>query len=414
LSPSSIARVISEPQPATTVVKEVPAWQSFLGVSGWNSSSPAVDRLLKHLARRSRSNDSRTEYCRHLYRLCLHSNRIPEQLVKLRRDHAEHLIQEYADIVSSKSPRSANIAISTLKTYFTVNGYRGTRALMLETYHVPRRLRSRTEYVPSRREAHQMADCAGSLRDRASILLLFTSGIRNSTMRSLLVGDIIDELERGLSIIRIPVYRRMKERVASACKGGIEYTTFISEDASQALRLYLADRRMRFGSVERTEPLFSSEYNQVSLEERRTKFLTSRQVQIVVKCAARNAGIERWREVHPHSLRKSFATTLRSQLVDGGLLDVKTQEILMGHTLPGSMDNYFDFGRTEDLRLLYSKLIFSRPTIENPFHTLKMALARTFADTNVDIDGLLREYVKTLPHNQTAAGGGRPEGREGP
>ena len=285
------------------------------------------------------------------------------------------------------------MAVYALRAFFRANGYKGPRALELETYHVPRRFRTRPEYVPAKLETYRMADCAGSLRDRAMVLLLYTSGLRNSTMRALLVGDIMDELEEGLPIIRIPVYVEMKQWIPSACKGGIVYYSFIAEEASQALRLYLADRKLRYGSIERNEPLFISEFNKLTPEQRRMKFLTSREVQIDVKNAARSAGIARWEGVHPHALRKGFETLLHSQLIDGSSMDVKVQEILMGHILPGSQDTYFNLGNPEALRLLYSKLNVSRPTTENKFNRLRLAVAQAFADTDVDPDELMAEYV---------------------
>jgi site-specific recombinase XerD len=89
----------------------------------------------------------------------------------------------------------------------------------------------------------------------------------------------------------IPVYPEMREIEPNACKGGIPYYTFMSDEATQALRLYLKEREGRHGAIDGPEPLFCSEYNQISREVRRTKTLTSREVQIVVKSTARRAGI---------------------------------------------------------------------------------------------------------------------------
>ena len=68
---------------------------------------------------------------------------------------------------------------------------------------------------------------------------------------------------------------------------------------------------------------------------------------------ARQAGIEHWRDVTPKSLRKAYETVLRSNK-----LDVKDQEFLMGHILPGTQDPYYDSTKTEYLREKYRKIEF--------------------------------------------------------
>jgi hypothetical protein len=79
----------------------------------------------------------------------------------------------------------------------------------------------------------------------------------------------------------------------------------------------------------------------------------------LVKKAAERAGIERWRDVHPHCLCKAFESVLRDENSDGRRLDVKTQEFLMGHILPGSQENYYDRSKVDWFRKEYAKLNFT-------------------------------------------------------
>jgi integrase len=141
--------------------------------------------------------------------------------------------------------------------------------------------------------------------------------------------------------------------------------------------------------------LFCSEYNQICKTDRKKKPLTPRQLQIIVKSAAKRSGMSQWEHVYPHCLRKSFETVLHSQLIDGSNMDVKVQEFLMGHILPGSQDAYFDSSKVEKMRILYSKLRFGRITVENKFKVLKAAVARAFEDTDIDPDQVIEEYVKS-------------------
>ena len=239
-----------------------------------------------------------------------------------------------------------------------------------------------------------MADSSGSLRDRAIILFLFSTGLRNATLRALRYGDVAEELKKGYGNILVPVYPEMKKFEPNACKGGIPYYTFTNEEASQALDLYIKDRIEKYGGVEYSEPLFCSEYNHLSKEQRKMKNLTARELQLIVKSTAKKGGIERWEAVHPHCLRKAFETILHSQLIDGSNLDTEVQWFLIGHVLPGSQDPYFDSSKPDRLRLQYSKLKFGRAQIENKFKVLKIAVARAFEDTDIDPEQAIEEYVK--------------------
>jgi integrase len=67
----------------------------------------------------------------------------------------------------------------------------------------------------------------------------------------------------------------------------------------------------------------------------------------MVKRAAKNSGVSQWMNVTSHSLRKAFESDLRNNR-----LDVKDQEFLMGHILPGSQDVYYDKSRVEDLDMV--------------------------------------------------------------
>jgi len=343
--------------------------------------------------RKSKSEGSKRLYLWHLSKFCQYTNKKPNELVALTRNRVEKLVQKYADSLRDASPRYSNLAIAILKSFFIANGFKRAKALELETYHAPPRFRITPEYIPTKSEAYRMADSAGSLRNRAIILTLFSTGLRNSTLRAILYRDVVEELKGDFTNIMVPVYQEMKKVVPNACKGGIPYYTFTSLEATQALKLYIKERAERHGRIEDSEPLFCSEYNQINADHRRRKVLTSRCLQLIVKSAAKKAGISQWRAVRPHCLRKAFETVLHSQLVDGSNLDLKTQEFFMGHVLPGSQDPYFDRSKVEHMRNQYSLLKFGRTLIDNKFKVLKVAVARAFEDTDMDPDQVIEEYV---------------------
>ena len=134
--------------------------------------------------------------------------------------------------------------------------------------------------------------------------------------------------------------------------------------------------------------------------------MTAREIEIIVKEAARKAGLPEWKKVTPHCLRKTFESILRNRLSDGSRLDMKTQEYFMGHILPGSQDPYFDRSKINHMRNQFSRLKFGRVAIENKFRVLKAAVARAFEDTDIDPEQVIEEYVK-LKHS-TASGWPNP------
>jgi integrase len=228
--------------------------------------------------------------------------------------------------------------------------------------------------------------------------MLFSTGLRNSTLRAIRYKDVAEDLEKDYSNVMIPVYPEMKEVDPNACKGGKPYYTFTCDEATQALKLYIKERKEKHGSIEGSEPLFCSEYNQLQKDDRKRKPLTSRELQIIVKSASKRAGISQWEAVHPHCLRKSFETVLHSPLIDGSNLDAEIHLFLIGHSLPGSQDPYFDRSKPDRMRTQYSRLRFGRTTIENKFKVLKAAVARAFEDTDLDPEQVIEEYI-TLKHN---------------
>jgi len=201
-----------------------------------------------------------------------------------------------------------------------------------------------------------MAEVASSLRNKAMILLMAFSGLRVSTLLALRYQDIKDELEQGIENLRIEVYPEMKDVVSSACKGNIRYYTFTIKEATEALKVYLEERKRIFGRIEDEEPIFNTNYNQIEKEARRTKPLRANTVRRIVKKAARKAGLKRWREVTSHSFRKTFQSFLRNQ-PETLRMDLRDQEFLFGHILEGSMDTYYDWGKVEELRKKFSRMI---------------------------------------------------------
>lgn len=221
-----------------------------------------------------------------------------------------------------------------------------------------------------------MAERAGNKRDRAAVHILISTGLRNTAVRALQVGDIQEELSAGYGNLLIKVEPEWNRRIPGACKNNIPYYTFTSRAATEAIWDMLEERRKIYGEVKSDEPLLATTYNQIPKEDRRFRPLSMRELELIVKKAAAQAIPKHCNEVTPHTFRKVFESVLRKPLSDGDRLDSKDQEIFMGHILPGSQDNYYDRTKIEKMRERFSKLVFedkTPPEVESLNLTRKLA-----------------------------------------
>lgn len=333
--------------------------ESREGKGFWKSDYPSVQNLLTHLWRGVGSESTRDEYLRTLHVLTRRAGLDPDELACLDREEAESLAQGLADSLVERgcNRRYANNVMETLKTFFRVNGHRD---FDLDRFFTLRRSEESPYYVPKNGEVHEMADSAGSPRNRAIVLLLWTTGLRVSTLVALNYGDIREKLERGEKYPQIKVLPRLKERNPDACKSKVPYYTFAHPLALRPLRAYLRLREGMYGPLEDDYPLFHSKWHLWTREKRTERRLTRRSVQRVVKKSAKRAGIAEWEDVCTRSLRKSYKSVLRSPTLDGVNLSIETQEFLMGHILPGRLEEYYDRENEEHHRKMYSKLDFRR------------------------------------------------------
>jgi site-specific recombinase XerD len=146
-----------------------------------------------------------------------------------------------------------------------------------------------------------------SLRDKAILELFFSSGLRVSELVNLNRENV--NLNKGEFSIR--------------GKGGKLRMVFISHSAKETLKNYLNKR----GDV---DPALFVAYVKKGLvnkknQKRESLRLTPRSVQRLVKHYAKKAGIVK--DVHPHTLRHSFATDL---LVNGA--DIRSVQSMLGHS----------------------------------------------------------------------------------
>ncbi len=145
-----------------------------------------------------------------------------------------------------------------------------------------------------------------ALRDRAILELLFSAGLRVSELTGL------DRAHLNLD----------KEEFSVRGKGSKLRIVFISASAKAALSAYLNQRQ------DVDPALFVSHGKKGLVNKKNAKReslrLTPRSIARIVKHYAKKAGIVK--DVHPHTLRHSFATDL---LVNGA--DIRSVQSMLGH-----------------------------------------------------------------------------------
>ena len=140
-------------------------------------------------------------------------------------------------------------------------------------------------------------DDVKTLRDKAILEMLFSTGLRVSELCSL-------ERDIDLSVSEYSIRG----------KGGKIRVVFISDSAKDAIKKYLAKRK------DMEEALFA----QVGNENKKTNALTRRSIERIVKHYAAVSGISK--KVTPHVIRHCFATDLLSNGAD-----IRSVQVMLGH-----------------------------------------------------------------------------------
>ena len=184
----------------------------------------------------------------------------------------------------------------------------------------------------------ELPETAGILwpaRDKALIMAMYSAGLRISELVSLSMENVSGKLD--------------KAKIRG--KGGKERYVFFSDEARDAVKEYLPERAARlsmsgFKENEKSGPLFIS---------RKGKPISVPGVRWIIGKYAERSGLGK--NIHPHSLRHSFAT----HLVNSGC-DVRIVQEMLGHSSISTTQRY----------------------------------------AHVNIEGLKRVYAKAHPHGGTA------------
>jgi integrase/recombinase XerC len=159
-------------------------------------------------------------------------------------------------------------------------------------------------------------------RDKALILAMYSGGLRISEAASISLKNMAHDF-LGARIIG---------------KGNKERQVFFSEEAKEALLAYLSARAVRVKAERPTDRLFIS---------RKGDPISVPGLRWIISKYSERSGLEK--NIHPHSLRHSFAT----HLVNSGC-DVRVVQELLGHASISTTQRYTHVNM-EHLKKVYRK-----------------------------------------------------------
>ncbi|MGC9086947.1 MAG: tyrosine-type recombinase/integrase, partial [Thermoproteota archaeon] len=307
-------------------------------------------KLIKYIyAFHSKSHDTIKTYANAIKQFSLYCGKSPDAIIyscllskgKAKVKSIKNLEEKVEEFLTEKEIKGGSRTTiityrAALKTFFYVNEI---------NISLKRRRGPKVTYrdrAPKPEEVQKLIEIV-SLREKAIIAMLATGGFRINTLMKLKYKDVKEDLEAG----RVPLHIHVP---AEYNKGKVcDYDTFINEEATYYLRLYLEQRRKGTEKIPPEEinddsPLFRTYEKEVRPLDKMTAIRAIRK-------AIRAAGLVNGRsvryEVRIHSLRKFF----RTQLVSLGV-PTEYVEYMMGHKLSTYSD--ISMKGVEFLRQVYA------------------------------------------------------------
>ena len=229
----------------------------------------------------------------------------PADLLKLSDLDAKNLIKRVSQFYLQQGKGSW-----ARQTWITMRGFyeahdREIKFKRQEKVRAPSRKKVSLENIPLKPEVYRMADVANSLRNKTLVLCGFQSGVRPGCLVNWTFGMVEKQL---FPEIKLPVQLKITTREDSKLSGyGLDYyVTFLSQEAAEALKDYIEERRRVGWAPKKGDYLFPPE---ASVSKRDN--LSIGGLWVVVKDCAENAGLKA-EGVWPHLLRKSFKKVLNA------------------------------------------------------------------------------------------------------
>ena len=242
---------------------------------------------------------------------------------------AEKSLNRYAN--SGLRPRNAMWrAVASVKSFYTHN-YIGLTAKAVRS---PKRLQEKDYRCPTVDDLRRMLE-GSNLRDRAILLTLFQTGLREGSLVLLKLKHIKEAFEG-----KVPTHVSLRAKELKGKYSGLECHTFLGNDSIEATKKYL-EWRKRVKNEQLTDDSFL-----FTRLDAIGQPLNGQALIKIVKEACERTGVEHF---SPHDFRRAFQTNLEAAGVPTNWVKKMT-----GHKLSGE-ENPYSIPKIEQLRESYMK-----------------------------------------------------------
>ena len=363
---------------------------------GWFAARPhsyvelLENPLVESWIKRYREGESQESYARALQKILTMTGKTVEEFQGLTAEEAKREVLAVADEIRKKG-----MYAEARKVVIAAKGFMEQHKKKIELdrlerkkyYAVPRK-KVAYEVIPNREQVYKMADGSlalkASLRNRAMILCLYQSGVRENCLCRWTYGMFKDQLYPEVKVpVKLVITAEMDTKLQSYDLG--YYITFLQRDAAESLKTYLDYRKQRGWQPKDDDVVFVTESTASQGEP-----LEPQNVWEVIKQpqVARAAGMD------PHSMWARLLRKAFQKVLNQSDLDEDTKESLMGHKLPGSRGNYFDIHDHQEIAAKYMRCQFDR-TPEASAPSTKFERLKQYAkDLGFDPDGIIEEQIE--------------------
>jgi len=304
----------------------------------------------------NRSKETQRSFATRLQRFCEAMGVTPEDWRMMDKFQARDLVWIYIKPKINDHPSVAQADLVALKSWF--RNHNGEQ-LPFDSgkggkhyFHISHPKRA-IEHIPSKREFYQILDMTSSLRDKAILIFLFQSGVRVNVLEHITFGDVKHQL--GNNIIVLKITGKLDHKLRS--RDIPFYYTFLNGEGAETLRRYC---EVQHNESREGTPLFVTVKGNP---------INQRWVWKITKMVVERAGFNP-KTITTHTFRKAF----RRQVAQAEGVDQEFKEMVMGHVITGSRENYFDRNNLEWFVEQYQKVNFGRDAVGSETTKLKVEL----------------------------------------